>query len=111
MKNVKTFLFMAMLALFCAACGNDPEVEAKFVDAIEKGIVQLQKSQSSDDLVRSQDLIDKAYEIPGVEELSVSGKVEEVLGRLDTELDSARQRVMDNLEKELNQPDTIPEEE
>ena len=61
--------------------------------------------------MRSQDLIDKAYEIPGVEELSVSGKVEEVLGRLDTELDSARQRVMDNLEKELNQPDTIPEEE
>lgn len=93
-------LLFGMLMLL-AACGNDPEVEAKYVAAVEKAIAILDSAQTVADLVEAEDSIDKAYEIEGARELNETGAVKDVNERFDKGLTAAQQRIMDNLEKDL----------
>ncbi len=101
MKKTKTLLSFVIVSLFFTACGNDENVQAKFVGEMNKAIKQLTESKTVDDIVVANEIQAKAYEIEGVDQLSETGPVEEVMKKFDQELDSAQKRVLDNLKQEF----------
>ena len=101
MRKLSFFSLLTGTLMLIAACGNDPEVEARFVSTVEKGITILDSAQTVADLVEAEDSIDKAFSIEGATELSETGAVKDVKERFEKSLTAAQQRIMDNLEKEL----------
>lgn len=93
--------FLLSATLFLFACGNDPAVEASYVDAIEKCVRQLDASSDTEALVKAQDMLDSAKSLPGVLDLGKSKAVKEVEERLNVALEKAQDRVMEALRGEL----------
>ena len=89
------------MLMLLSACGNDPEVEARYVAAVEKAIAILDSAQNVNDLVAAEDSLDKAYAIEGALELKETGAVKDVNERFEKSLTAAQQQVMDRLEGEL----------
>ena len=79
MRKLSFFSLLTGTLMLIAACGNDPEVEARFVSTVEKGITILDSAQTVADLVEAEDSIDKAFSIEGATELSETGAVKDVM--------------------------------
>lgn len=108
--KMRSFLLLAIVSLFFIACGNDKDVEAKFLKEIKRGIQQLKKAKSAGDITIAEDILDNAYEIEGVNDLDETGEVEKALDEFDDELEKAQERVLDSLQTELfKDPDLEPD--
>ena len=96
------FLFLSgLIAFLLASCGNDKDVEAKFVREVDKATQQLVGSKTVDDIVVAEDMLDSAYKIQGVDELSESDEVATALDKFEKELKKAQERIMNGLGREL----------
>lgn len=84
-------------AMILYSCGNDPAVESSYVNAMEKCIKQLKRTNDMDELVCAQDLLDSAKSIPGVLDLSRSKTVKDVEERCSLALDEAQNRIFSKL--------------
>ena len=112
MSKIKSLFLFIMLSMTLTSCGNDEEVEAKFVEQVNKAIQQLTESKSVDDVIKANDLLNLAYEIDGAQELKKTGKVEQVLKQFDEELDKAEQNVLNNLHEDyVNSTEMIDDSE
>ena len=108
--KMRSFLLLTIVSLFFIACGNDKDVEAKFLKEINRGIQQLKKAKSAGDITIAEDILDNAYEIEGVNDLDETGEVEKALDEFDDELAKAQERVLDSLQTELfKDPDLEPD--
>lgn len=109
MKYALLIVLSVSCALLCA-CGNDKEVEDAFVKQVDKATAVLKKAKSVNEILVAQDLLDKAYKIEGVEELSDRGATAESINRFEKELEIAQQRVMDNLSSQLADENVVFED-
>lgn len=109
MKYPLLIVLSVSCALLCA-CGNDKEVEEAFVKQVDKATAVLKTAKSVDEIIVAQGLLDKAYKIEGVEELSDRGEAAECINRFEKELENAQQRVMDNLSNQLTDDNVVFED-
>jgi ABC-type uncharacterized transport system auxiliary subunit len=93
-------LFLAVLTSLCA-CGNDKNVEAKFIEQINNATKTLSQAKSVDDIVKANDLQAEAYKLQGVEELSESDNIKQALDNFENELDKAQKRILEGLQDEF----------
>ena len=107
------YSFICVLFVSCVlllACGNDKKVESAFVKDVDKATQILKKATSVDEILTAQDILDKAFKIEGVEDLSDRGEVAECIDRFDKELEKAQKRIMDNLSKQLTDENVVFED-
>ena len=108
--KTRSLFILAIVSLFFIACGNDKDLEAKFIKQINKGIKQLKNAKSSGDIAIANDILDNAYNIEGVEELDETKEVQKALDEFDDELQKAQERILDSLQLELfKDPDLEPD--
>lgn len=96
-KIIYLSLFLAVVALF--SCGNDEKVEEQYVNKVTEAIEILEKATASEDISNANDTFDVATRIEGYDELQDIGRVKEVNDRFAQALDSAQQRILDELLK------------
>ena len=104
--KLRYLFLLSTFVLLLAACGNDKDLEAKFINEINRGIKQLKSSKTTSDITLANDILDNAYKIEGAEELDETKAVRAALDEFDEELEKAQERVLDSLQLEsIKEPD------
>lgn len=98
MNNILNLtLFFAVVTLF--SCGNDEKVEEQYVNKVNQAIEILDKATTVEEISDAQDTLNVASLIKGYEELQDRGRVKDVRDKFNQALDSAQQRILDQLLK------------
>lgn len=98
MNKAKNLMLLLLFTLL-AACGNDEKVESQYVGKLTQAIELLDTASTIDEIVQAQEIEEDAMHIEGFEELQDAGRVKEINDKFAQALDSAQQRILDDLLK------------
>ena len=82
MKKI-SLLFVALVAVFCVSCSNDPKVEGEFVKAVDEAIAQFEKAKTMDDLTAFAQKIEEISNNEAFGNLKETGAAKEASERLE----------------------------
>ena len=82
MKKI-SLLLVALVAVFCVSCSNDPKVEGEFVKAVDEAIAQFENAKTMDDLTAFAQKIEEISNNEAFGNLKETGAAKEASERLE----------------------------